>query len=151
MTATTKPATITPAQRKALLLVAGGNVVAFLRGEAGFATINGNAERTLDDRGLIEAVKVMTRTRTLYGKAMTYDVKVWVLTPAGRAALGTVSSTVKTANTRAHQVRAIGRQHADDAAPMGQCTVCDTVGEWNALVNLAPNAYGCSGRAPYDY
>ncbi|MFG3287326.1 hypothetical protein ACGF3G_00690 [Streptomyces sp. NPDC048179] len=149
MTTATKPAAITPAQRKALLLVAGGNVVAWLRGEAGFATINGNAERKLNDLGLIEDVKVMTRTRTAYGTAMTYDVKVWVLTPAGRNALGVVSSTTATANTRAHQVRAIGRQHVDDAAPMGECAVCETVGEWNALVDLAPNAYGCPGRARY--
>jgi hypothetical protein len=149
MTTTTKTTTATPAQRKALTKIAGGNVVALLRGEAGFTTINGNAERTLHDRGLIEAVKVMTRTRTVSGTAMTYDVKVWVLTPAGRAALGTVSSTTTTANTRAHQVRAIGRQHADDAAPMGVCTVCETVGEWNALTILLPNAYGCAGRAAY--
>jgi hypothetical protein len=74
-----------------------------------------------------------------------------VLTPADRAALGVVTSTTHTTNTRAHKVRAIGRQHADDAAPMGECTVCATVGEWNALTDLAPNAYGCSGRAPYDY
>jgi hypothetical protein len=150
MNTTTKTEiTLTTAQRKALLLVAGGNVVARLRGEAGFATINGTAERSLHDRRLIEDVTVMTRTRTVSRIPMTYDVKVWVLTPAGRDALGTVSSTVKTTNTRAHQVRAVGRQHADDAAPMGQCTVCDTVGEWNALVDLAPNAYGCSGYAAY--
>jgi hypothetical protein len=151
MTTATKPVTITPAQRKALVKIAGGNVAALLRVEAGFTTIDGNAERTLHDRGLIEAVKVMTRTRTVAGTATTYDVKVWVLTPAGRTALGVVSSTTTTTNTRAHQVRAIGRQHADDAAPMGQCTVCETVGEWNALTILLPNAYGCSGRAPYDY
>ncbi|MFE5037094.1 hypothetical protein [Streptomyces sp. NPDC056683] len=151
MTTTTKTATVTPAQRKALAKIAGGNVVALLRGEAGFTTINGNAERTLHDRGLIEAVKVMTRTRTVCGTAMTYDVKVWVLTPAGRAALGVVSSTVATENTRAHQVRAIGRQHTDDAAPMGECTVCGVVGEWNALTILLPNGYGCAGRPVFDY
>jgi hypothetical protein len=63
----------------------------------------------------------------------------------------TVTSTVKTANTRPHQVVSIGRQHADDQTNMGQCTVCETVGEWNALTNLLPNAYGCAGYAPISY
>jgi hypothetical protein len=88
MNATTKPANLTPAQRKALLLVAGGNVVAWLRGEAGYATINGNTEHKLQSLGLITEVEVGSRTRTVSGTAMTYRVKVWTLTAAGRAALG---------------------------------------------------------------
>lgn len=58
-----------------------------------------------------------------------------------------VTSTTPTpALTRPHQVVPVGRQHADDQGPMGQCVVCHTVGEWNALVDLLPSAYGCSGR-----
>lgn len=60
------------------------------------------------------------------------------------------TSTVTTANTRPHQVVPVGRQHADDQTPMGQCVVCETVGEWGALTDLAPNAYGCAGRS-YEY
>lgn len=52
-------------------------------------------------------------------------------------------------NTRSHHVVPVGRQHADDHGQQGQCTVCHTVGEWNALVDLLPNAYGCAGR-PLD-
>lgn len=52
-------------------------------------------------------------------------------------------------NTRPHRVLSVGRQHADDQGQMGQCMVCHTVGEWNALVDLLPNAYGCAGR-PLD-
>ena len=59
-------------------------------------------------------------------------------------------STVQTANTRPHHVVPVGRQHADDQAPSGRCVVCDTVGEWNALTDLFPNAYGCTGRS-YSY
>lgn len=62
-----------------------------------------------------------------------------------------INSTVPTPSyTRPHRVVPVGRQHIDDQAPMGQCVVCETVGEWNALTDLAPYAYGCSGRPPYD-
>ena len=60
----------------------------------------------------------------------------------------TVSTTVTPA-TRPHHVLPVGPQHADDQGPMGQCVVCHTVGEWNALVDLLPSAYGCAGR-PLD-
>ncbi|MER5984120.1 hypothetical protein [Streptomyces sp. NPDC001787] len=61
-----------------------------------------------------------------------------------------VISTVRTPDlTRPHRVLPIGQQHIDDQAPMGRCTVCDAIGEWNALVDLAPSAYGCPGRPPY--
>ncbi|MEU8708717.1 hypothetical protein [Streptomyces sp. NPDC048565] len=61
-------------------------------------------------------------------------------------------STVRTPRlTRAHHVLPVGQQHIDDVAAMGQCIVCEAVGEWNALVDLASSAYGCSGRAPYDF
>lgn len=56
-------------------------------------------------------------------------------------------STTASDNTRPHRVEPIGRQHADDQAPMGRCVVCHDVGEWNALVELLPNAYGCPGYA----
>jgi hypothetical protein len=63
----------------------------------------------------------------------------------------TVSTVQTPHNTRPHRVVPVGRQHADDQAPMGRCLNCDEVGEWNALTDLAPNAYGCSGRAPYGH
>jgi hypothetical protein len=59
-------------------------------------------------------------------------------------------SNVFNANTRPHNVTPIGRQHSDDQGPMGRCVTCDTVGEWNALIDLLPNAYGCRGYS-YDY
>ncbi|MFD0393409.1 hypothetical protein ACFQ3Z_16385 [Streptomyces nogalater] len=244
----TNTITLTTKDHEALELVAGGDVIAWLRGEKDYRTINGNTENRLHRASLIEEVKVGTRTRRVAGVTMSYDVKVWALTQAGRealaptapaaaepvvetapaeapkapklttarrralaliaaggitvreshigaplriantkgdrvrrdvfnallrdrlitvdtatslyagqsvtltptrTALGVVPSSVKTANTRAHQVRAIGRQHADDAAGMGVCTVCGEVGEWTALVDLAPNAYGCSARSRY--
>ena len=61
------------------------------------------------------------------------------------------TSTVQTSNTRPHQVVPVGRQHAGDQAPMGRCVTCDTVGEWDALTALLPNAYGCAGYAPISY
>lgn len=54
-------------------------------------------------------------------------------------------STIHTSNTRPHNVQPVGRQHADDQAPMGQCVTCGDVGEWGALTQLLPNAYGCPG------
>ncbi|MEU9064966.1 hypothetical protein AB0D13_40600 [Streptomyces sp. NPDC048430] len=72
--------------------------------------------------------------------------------PAPQASTEVAVSTVRTPGlTRAHHVLPVGQQHIDDAAPMGQCTACEEVGEWNALVDLAPSAYGCSGRPPYDF
>lgn len=63
----------------------------------------------------------------------------------------TITSTVQTSNTRPHRVVPVGRQHADDQAPMVRCVVCDEVGEQGALLDLLPNAYGCPGRAPYGH
>lgn len=65
--------------------------------------------------------------------------------PAIKAEATTPSTTTTPHNTRPHHVKRIGQQHVDDQAPMGQCVVCHTVGEWNALVDLLPNTYGCAG------
>lgn len=62
----------------------------------------------------------------------------------------TVSHTPTPRLTTPHRVKAVPMQHVGDQGPLGQCVVCHTVGEWNALVRLAPSAYGCSGRPPYD-
>lgn len=59
-------------------------------------------------------------------------------------------SYAPTTNTRPHRVVPVGRQHADDQAPMVRCVVCDEVGEENALLALAPNSYGCAGYSA-DY
>ncbi|WP_247194613.1 hypothetical protein [Streptomyces scabiei] len=105
--------------------------------------------------GLVREVQKPANVIGAFGRAVISTV--WVeITEAGQATLasntpGTITSTVRTTNTRPHQVRPVGQQHADDQGPMGQCTVCDTVGEWNALTDLAPNAYGCSGRPPYGH
>ncbi|MFD0035567.1 hypothetical protein ACFVJK_46840 [Streptomyces sp. NPDC127172] len=150
MNTTTKTETkLTAAGRRALTLIATGHVVAQEPGPRQGPRIfvsHRTADRIRIDifRTLLAAGLVTADETRTYRQGQTVS-----LTPAGRTALGVVPSAIKTTNTRAHRVRAIGRQHADDAAGMGECTVCDTVGEWNALVDLAPNAYGCSGRAAY--
>ena len=54
-------------------------------------------------------------------------------------------SYAPTANTRPHRVVPVGRQYADNQAPMVRCLDCDRVGEQNAMLNLPPNSYGCAG------
>lgn len=61
-----------------------------------------------------------------------------------------VESTVQTSNTRPHLVVPTGRQHAEDQGPQGRCITCEESGEWGALTNLLPNAYGCPGYS-IDY
>ena len=55
------------------------------------------------------------------------------------------SNTATPAYTKPHMVVPIGKQHADDCGPQGECVVCGSIGEWNALVELANYAYGCPG------
>lgn len=59
-------------------------------------------------------------------------------------------SFAPTANTRPHRVVTVGRQHADDQAPVVRCLDCEQVGERDAMLNLLPNAYGCAGYS-VDY
>ncbi|GGU49838.1 hypothetical protein [Streptomyces violascens] len=81
---------LTDRQETALRLVLDnpGRVVAYLRGERDYLTINGNTEGSLQTRGLIHAVHAATGTRTLGRTVHTYDITVWELTPAGYEALG---------------------------------------------------------------
>ncbi|MHB9861917.1 hypothetical protein [Streptomyces sp. YIM S03343] len=141
--------TITPARRTALLLIAAGNVTAYeFRIGGGIRVTGPNGARIRAD---VFYALIRDRLAEADGTRSLFAGQPVSLSRAGRDALGTVTSNVRTANTRAHQVRAVGRQHADDAAGMGECTACGAVGEWNALVDLAPNAYGCAGRAPVGY
>lgn len=60
-------------------------------------------------------------------------------------------STVHTDNTKPHRTVDVGWQHADDSQPSVQCIDCDTVGERNAMLDLAPNSVGCSQAPPFGY
>ncbi|MFD9819085.1 hypothetical protein [Streptomyces violascens] len=82
--------TLTDRQETALRLILDnpGRVVAFLRGERNYLTINGITERSLDSRGLVHAVHAATGTLTDGRTTHTYEITVWELTPAGYAALG---------------------------------------------------------------
>jgi hypothetical protein len=76
---------LTTAQTNALQTVADNtNVIAITRGIAGYITINGNTENKLQALGLIEKHAVGTMARL--GGEIT--ISVWVLTAAGRTALG---------------------------------------------------------------
>ena len=81
------PVAVTPAQATALRTIADnpGKVIAMVRGNRDFLTINGNTENKLRSLEMIR----MRDAGTTVTNGKTHALKVWELTEAGAAALGT--------------------------------------------------------------
>jgi len=93
---------LTKAQTNALQTIADnpGQVIAWVRGNRNYLTINGNTEHKLLQMKLIEVREG--------GKAVTngreHTLKLWALTDAGKAALGLTTKTHATARAEGRKM-----------------------------------------------
>ncbi|WP_431959375.1 hypothetical protein [Actinacidiphila sp. bgisy160] len=103
--------TPTAAQSVALNLIADnpGRVIATLRGEHGYLTINGGTERSLARWGWVARRKITPGTRSIRTDRVTYDRHVWELTLAGYIA-------INRATERELLADAMGKGHTEEQA-----------------------------------
>lgn len=105
----------TPAQLTALRVIADnpGKVIAMVRGNREFLTINGNVENKLSSLGMIQA----RHAGTTVTNGKTHELKVWELTESGSDALSTEDRAEAEAAQpdKVREVRETARNAAEDA------------------------------------
>lgn len=135
---------LTAAQTKALKLIADnpGRVIALMRGESGYLTVNGNTETRLQGLGLVTPVKVATKTRRIGAETVEYNVCVWELTEKGRQAL----AGPETATERVYQVILTVR-HTDGSTSRTKAVPVRAASQDRAVAALTARIAAETGKA----